>query len=147
MNGSGKFRILLSSSKKNLDSYCFLTFYEFISLKNDVNIALKSYKQRTFKTKKRSLTKIARSGSGSVSQRYGFANPDPYQNVTDPQHWILLCDCLVAGREERVEEREDEGGYSLFLQVEAAVQQQHSLQQRGQRQPVQESSDLAWTGF
>ncbi len=29
-----------------------------------------------------SLTKIA--GSGSVSLRYG--SPDPYQNVTDPQH-------------------------------------------------------------
>jgi hypothetical protein len=28
-------------------------------------------------------------GSGSVSQRYGSADPDadPYQNVTDPEHW------------------------------------------------------------
>jgi hypothetical protein len=26
-------------------------------------------------------------GSESVSQRYGSADPDPYQNVTDPQHW------------------------------------------------------------
>jgi hypothetical protein len=25
-------------------------------------------------------------GSGSVSQRYGSADPDTYQNVTDPQH-------------------------------------------------------------
>jgi hypothetical protein len=25
-------------------------------------------------------------GSGSVSQRYGSADPDPHQNVTDPQH-------------------------------------------------------------
>jgi hypothetical protein len=24
-------------------------------------------------------------GSGSVSQRYGSADPDPHQNVTDPQ--------------------------------------------------------------
>jgi hypothetical protein len=31
-----------------------------------------------------SLTIIA--GSGSVGQRYEFADPDPYQNVTDPQH-------------------------------------------------------------
>jgi hypothetical protein len=30
------------------------------------------------------LTKIG--GSGSVSQRYGSADPDPYQNVTDPEH-------------------------------------------------------------
>jgi hypothetical protein len=28
----------------------------------------------------------SRSESGSVSQRYGSADQDPYQNVTDPQH-------------------------------------------------------------
>jgi hypothetical protein len=34
-----------------------------------------------------SLTKIAGSrGSESVGQRYGSADPDPYQNVSDPQH-------------------------------------------------------------
>jgi hypothetical protein len=27
-----------------------------------------------------------RSGAGSISQRYGSENPDPHQNVTDPQH-------------------------------------------------------------
>jgi hypothetical protein len=34
------------------------------------------------------MTKIA--GSGSISQRHGspFPDPDPYQNVTDPQHWF-----------------------------------------------------------
>jgi hypothetical protein len=26
------------------------------------------------------------SGSGYVSQRYGSVDPDPHQNVTDPQH-------------------------------------------------------------
>ncbi len=25
-------------------------------------------------------------GSGSISQRYGSGDPDPHQNVTDPQH-------------------------------------------------------------
>jgi len=37
----------------------------------------------------RSLTKRTgpRDGSGSVSQRYGYTDPDPYQNVTDPNHW------------------------------------------------------------
>ncbi len=41
----------------------------------------------------RSLTKIAGSASGSISQRYGSADPDmdphqdPYQNVIDQQHW------------------------------------------------------------
>ncbi len=32
----------------------------------------------------RSMTKIA--GSGSISQRNGSADPDPHQNVMDPQH-------------------------------------------------------------
>jgi hypothetical protein len=34
------------------------------------------------------MTKIAGSGSGSISQRHGSADsdPDPHQNVMDPQH-------------------------------------------------------------
>ncbi len=28
------------------------------------------------------------SGSGSISQRCGSGDPDPHQNVTDPQHWL-----------------------------------------------------------
>jgi hypothetical protein len=32
-----------------------------------------------------SLTKMAGPEAGSLSQRYGSANLDPYQNVTDPQ--------------------------------------------------------------
>ncbi len=37
----------------------------------------------------RSMTKIA--GSGSISQRQGSADldPDPHQNVMDPQQWLL----------------------------------------------------------
>jgi hypothetical protein len=31
-----------------------------------------------------------RSGSGSMSQRYGSGDPDPHQNVTDPHHLFLL---------------------------------------------------------
>jgi hypothetical protein len=36
-----------------------------------------------------SMTKIAGSGAGfgSISHRHGSADPDPYQNVTDLQHW------------------------------------------------------------
>jgi hypothetical protein len=48
--------------------------YDFLSLKNDVNVVSKSNKQKN------------PGGAGSVSQRYGSADPDPYQNVTDPQH-------------------------------------------------------------
>ncbi len=35
------------------------------------------------------MTKIA--GSGSISQRHGSADPDPHQNVMDPQHWLRHC--------------------------------------------------------
>jgi hypothetical protein len=32
------------------------------------------------------MTKIA--GSGSIGQRHGSADPDPHQNVMDPEHWL-----------------------------------------------------------
>jgi hypothetical protein len=39
-----------------------------------------------------SLTKIAGSGSesGSISQRHGYADLDPHQNVLDPEHWSKI---------------------------------------------------------
>jgi hypothetical protein len=53
-----------------------VTLFDFLSLKNDVNVPSKSN------------TKKAGSGSGSISQRHGSADPypDPHQNVMDPQH-------------------------------------------------------------
>jgi hypothetical protein len=35
------------------------------------------------------MTKIAGSGSGSISQRHGSADPNPdlHQNVMDQEHW------------------------------------------------------------
>ncbi len=35
------------------------------------------------------MTKIA--GSGSISQRHGSADPDPHQNVMDPEQHFLPC--------------------------------------------------------
>jgi hypothetical protein len=39
-----------------------------------------------------SMTKVAGSGSGFISQRHGSADPDldpdPPQNDMDPQHWM-----------------------------------------------------------
>jgi hypothetical protein len=42
--------VLLScnNSKKNLDSYYFVTLFDILSLKNDVNVASKSKKQKNF---------------------------------------------------------------------------------------------------
>jgi hypothetical protein len=36
--------------------------------------------------------KIAGSASGSISQRHGSEDPDPFQNVMDPQHWTRYSD-------------------------------------------------------
>ncbi len=30
------------------------------------------------------------SGSGSISQRHGSADPDKHQNFMDPQHWTKM---------------------------------------------------------
>ncbi len=98
-----RIRILPSTSKKmkkSLDFYCFLALY-FLSLKNDVNVPSKRNKHKNLKKKDYflsaswSLKKRAGSGagsaSGSVSQSYRsedlHQHSDPYQNVTDPEHW------------------------------------------------------------
>jgi hypothetical protein len=56
-------------------------------LKNDVNVPSKSNNQKNLLASLRSLTKLA--GSGSISPVYGTADPDPYQNIMDPQHSTL----------------------------------------------------------
>ncbi len=91
-----RIRIFLSScknSKKNHNSYYFVTPFDFLSLKNYVHVPSKSNKQKKLFQKISFLlaswgpmTKIAGSGSGSISQRHGSADPDPHQNVMDPQH-------------------------------------------------------------
>jgi hypothetical protein len=40
------------------------------------------------------MTKMAGSGSGSIRQRHGSADPDPPQNVMDPQHCMKDCSGL-----------------------------------------------------
>jgi hypothetical protein len=75
-----RIRILLSSyknSEKNLGSYYFVTLFDFLYMKNDVKIASKSKKQKKLCSKLR-----------SISQRHGSADPDPdpAQNVMDPQN-------------------------------------------------------------
>jgi hypothetical protein len=38
--------IIMQNSKKNLDSFYFVTLFDFLSLKNDVNVPSKSNKQK-----------------------------------------------------------------------------------------------------
>jgi hypothetical protein len=41
------------------------------------------------------LKKVVGSGSGSISQKFGSPDPDPHQNVRDPQHWRPPTHSLV----------------------------------------------------
>jgi hypothetical protein len=83
-----------ANSKLNLDSYCFVTSFWLFILKNDVNVLSKRNKQKNFFFNSyllaswRSMTKIAGSGFefGSVSQRQRSADPDPHQNIMDPDY-------------------------------------------------------------
>jgi hypothetical protein len=52
-------------------------------------------KQKTLLPSRRSLTKIAGSEARFVIKRYASTDPDPCQNVTDPQHWFY-CVIYVA---------------------------------------------------
>jgi hypothetical protein len=62
---------------KTRKTYCFVPSF-----------ILKNFCKCTFK---KSMAKIAGSESGSISQRHGSADPDPYphQNVMDPQHCFI----------------------------------------------------------
>jgi hypothetical protein len=45
----------------------------------------------SLKSLKKGVESGVRSGSGSIIQRYGSGDPDPHQNVTDPQHCCTMC--------------------------------------------------------
>ncbi len=77
--------------RKTLIPTVLWLLYDFLSLKKDANVPSKSSNQKTiFLTSLRSLTNIAGSGSGSISHRYGSADPDPDQYFMDPQHWFQV---------------------------------------------------------
>ena len=85
-------QILPSTSKKvrkTFISTLFLLLFGYLSLKTDVYVPLKSNKLTL------PLTKKAGSRAGSGRPWYRSADPDPYQNVTDPQHWFQLYDVLL----------------------------------------------------
>jgi hypothetical protein len=106
-------RILPSTSKiinKSLDFCCSVISNDSLSLKTDVNVPTesntqnKSGKKLIFcwhqnKSGKKTyfllalhspLTKRSGFRSGFLNQVYGSNDPDPYQNVTDPEHWSKL---------------------------------------------------------
>ncbi len=93
--GSWSFYYQAKIFLKNLDSYCFVTslwIFIFEKLYTCSHVLSKINKLNFLLMSWRSLTKIVgsgfASGSESVSQRYGSADPDSCQNFIDPQHWF-----------------------------------------------------------
>jgi hypothetical protein len=85
--------------------------------------------KKILSTSRRSLTKIA--GSGSISQRYGSADPDPYQNFMDPQHLNTSNDpsisffyvlCVLIRREQYEQELQAED--EQYIQADGLSGQQ-----------------------
>ncbi len=99
----------------------------------------------------KSLKKGVGSGSRSVSQRYGSAEPDPHQNVVDPQHyykgqktWKKIC-YLRTGNT-----REDERGtgwISMCVSIpHTLVQRQKSYKKNYTKQLNKLKEDTFYTG-
>jgi hypothetical protein len=83
-------------TKTNLDFYVlFVTYFDFLSLKTDVNVPSKVRNKKTLRKQNffllGSCQSLTKKGSRSVSQWFGSADPDPYQNVTDIQHCSSGC--------------------------------------------------------
>ncbi len=73
----------------------FLDFlYDFLSLKNNVNVLSKCTKQKKFRIFF-CILKVNDEKSRSVSQWYRSADPDPCQIVTDPQDWQIDAKLLL----------------------------------------------------
>jgi hypothetical protein len=77
------------------------SFLQCSAVKNNVNVPVPSNCKKKKNLDRKNIflfaswrTRRAWSGSGSVSQRYGSEDPDPYQyiNVTDPEHWFLVTE-------------------------------------------------------
>ncbi len=92
-SGSGSFYHSAKIVRKNLISTVLWLLFDFLPFKNDVKVPSKSNVQKNFVKKIifwlascRSMMKIEGSGSASINQRHGSADPDPHQNVMDPQH-------------------------------------------------------------
>ncbi len=97
-SGSGSFYHLAKKSKKNLDSYYFVTLFDFLSLNNDVNVGSKSNKEGKIYLKIifllalwRSMTKIARSGSRDPLVR----GMDPRIRIHHKMSWIRNTGYLI----------------------------------------------------
>jgi hypothetical protein len=98
-SGSGSFYHQAKKIRKTLIPTVLLILFDFLSLKNYVNVHSKSNKQKkkyfnlffvgllkvNDETENRRIW-IRIQDPDPNSQRHGSADPDPHQNVMDPQH-------------------------------------------------------------
>ncbi len=92
--GSGSFNQQGKKVRKTLILLIYDFFFNITSLKTSINVTSKSNKQENFEKYLflagfLSATDEIRIFS-RIRQWYGSADPNPYQNVTDPQHYILV---------------------------------------------------------
>ncbi len=96
--GSGSFHQQAKKMKKNLDFYCFETFfYNFLSLKNELSESSKRNEHKNLREKKIIFCwhlegHWRKEQDPDPHQLVEGTDPririrDPYQNVTDPEHW------------------------------------------------------------
>jgi hypothetical protein len=64
--------------------------YDFLSLKNDVNVSLKSNKQKNFQNNYFLMAFMVTDEKSRIRIRIRSADLDPYNNVTDPQQWLFF---------------------------------------------------------
>jgi hypothetical protein len=78
--------IIKQNIKKNLHFYCFVTsIYDFLFLEKDVNVSSKNNKQKiTVEIFFAGVLKVTDEKRPDPLVR--GADPDLYQNVTDPEH-------------------------------------------------------------
>jgi hypothetical protein len=88
----------MQNSNKNLDFYYFVTHFDFLSLKNDVNVPSKSIKHINLFAKNLFFVGILNVNDENRRIRIQDPDPDPlvrsmdppHQNVLNPQHWMKV---------------------------------------------------------
>ncbi len=90
-SGSGSFYHQAKIVRKTLIPSVLWLLLDFLSLKNYVNVLSKSNKQKNF-FKNLFYVGVLKVNDEN-SQRHRSADPDPHQNVMDPQHWHKQLKC------------------------------------------------------
>ncbi len=96
--GSGSGLKLVSDSDLDQNFFFVLKFLPSLIFKHKKAAFPQLHDLATNKVR----NKFAGFGSGSISKRHGYADTDPYQKVTDPQHCVQLhvnvfyCSAIVA---------------------------------------------------